>query len=267
MTGTPAALDGVRLYYEIEGAGSPVVFVNPGALDCRIWEPQWRALSQGHRVLRYDPRGWGRSARADGPFSHLRDLRALMDFVEFHRAHLIGSSFGGSLALDFVAEFPERVASAVLVAAGGPQNGFPFPQDLARAFAPISRAMKEDFAHGIDVWLDLDGRMPLEPELRAGVRDNALENESYWKIPPAFAETLAPPVSGRLGEIDVPLLLVVGERDHPYAHQIAETMERELRRGRRVVVPGAGHLVHVDRAREFNELVLAFLKDADSSPQ
>jgi pimeloyl-ACP methyl ester carboxylesterase len=201
----------------------------------------------------------------DAPFSHLRDLSELLDLTAIPRAHLVGSSFGGSLALDFAAAFPERVTSAVLVGAGGPQNGFPLPSDLARAFAPIFEAMKEDFARGIDVWLELDARMPREAEIRALVRENALANESFWKIPPAFSETLTPPVSGRLAEMSLPILLVVGEHDHPYAHQIAELMEKGLPRARRVVVEGAGHLVHLDRAEQFNELVLDFLDEIDSA--
>jgi pimeloyl-ACP methyl ester carboxylesterase len=263
MTGRLFELDGVRIYFESEGEGSSVVLVNPGALDCRIWDPQWRALAREHRTLRYDPRGWGRSDGAKGPFSHLDDLRALMDFADIPRAHLVGSSFGGSLALDFMAAFPERVASAVLVGAGGPQNGFPPPEGLSQTFGPIARAMKESFARGIDVWLEVDSRMPQEPELRALVRDNALDNESYWKIPPTWSQPLMPPVSGRLGEMRAPVLLVVGERDHAYTHGIAETLEKGIPRARRVVIADAGHLAHVDRSEEFNELLMGFVKEAD----
>jgi pimeloyl-ACP methyl ester carboxylesterase len=266
MTESLVELNGTRLYYEVDGEGSPVVLVNPGALDCRIWEPQWRAFSRAHRVLRYDPRGWGKSWKAESSFSHCRDLEALLDRTGIARAHLVGSSFGGSLALDFAAAFSDRVASAVLVGAGGPQNGFPFPADLARSFAPIGAAMKEDFARGIDVWLETDSRMPRAPELRALVRANALDNASYWKIPLSWAETLKPPVSERLGEVDVPILLVVGEYEHSYTRQIAETLERGLPRARRVVAQGAGHLVHVDQAESFNELVLRFWNEVDSTP-
>lgn len=62
-------VDGARLYYELSGSGSPVVLINPGALDCRVWDDQWQTFTARHGVIRYDPRGWGRSDRPEGEFS------------------------------------------------------------------------------------------------------------------------------------------------------------------------------------------------------
>lgn len=261
MSGGIAAIEGARIYYEIEGAGSPVVFINPGALDCRIWDPQWTAFAARHRVLRYDPRGFRGSSKPEGAFSHTSDLRALLDFAGVSRAHVIGSSFGGSVALDFAAAHPGRVASLVLVGAGGPQNGFPMPAELFRAFAPVAQAMREDFARGIDVWLEIDERIPRDPRLRSLLRENALDNEGYWKIVPGWVEPLVPPVREQLKEMPVPTLVVVGERDHPYTLDVALLLEREMPRARRVVVAGASHLVHLEKAAAFNDLVLSEIQD------
>jgi pimeloyl-ACP methyl ester carboxylesterase len=255
-----ADIEGARIYYEIEGDGSPVVFVNPGALDCRIWDPQLSAFAARHRVLRYNPRGFRGSSKPEGAFSHLRDLRALLDFAGIDRAHLVGSSFGGSLALDFAAVHPSRVASLVLVAAGGPQNGFPMPQDLYLAFAPIAQAMKESFSKGIDVWLEIDKRMPADPGLRSLLRENALENEGYWKIVPSWVEPLVPPVRERLEDISASTLLIVGERDHPYTLDVALVLEREMPRARRVLLADASHLVHLEKPSAFNDLVLSEIR-------
>jgi pimeloyl-ACP methyl ester carboxylesterase len=248
---------GAGIHYEIEGAGSPVVFINPGALDCRIWNPQWPVFSRRNLALRYDPRGFRGSSRPSEPFSHLSDLLALLDAAGISRAHLIGSSFGGSLALDFAALHPERVASLTLVGAGGPQNGFPMPSELFRTFAPIGEAMKESFARGIEVWLEVDERMPRDAKLRALLREMALENEGYWKIPPAWVAPLVPPVRERLRDLDVPTLAIVGERDLGYTLDVALELERSMPRARRVMVPGAGHLAHFEEPGFFNDLVLS----------
>jgi pimeloyl-ACP methyl ester carboxylesterase len=176
------------------------------------------------------------------------------------QAHVVGSSFGGSLALDFAAAHPGRVASLVLVGAGGPQNGFPMPQDLFRAFAPIAQAMKESFARGIDVWLEIDERMPRDRQLRSLLRGIALDNESYWKIQPGWVEPLVPPVRERLKDMSLPALVIVGERDHPYTLDVALLLEREMPRARRVVVADAGHLVHLEKPSAFNDLVLSGLR-------
>jgi pimeloyl-ACP methyl ester carboxylesterase len=260
MTQGIAVVEGARIYYEIAGEGPPVVFINPGALDCRIWDPQWPAFVARHRALRYDPRGFRGSSKPGGAFSHIRDLLALLDFARVSRAHVIGSSFGGSLALDFAAAHPERVTSLVLVGAGGPQNGFPMPAELFRGFAPVAQAMREDFARGIDVWLEIDERMPRDPELSRLVREIALENEGYWKIVPGWVEPLVPSVRERLKEMPVPTLAVVGERDHAYTREVALVLEREMPRARRVLLPDAGHLVHLEKPTAFNDLVLTEIR-------
>ena len=254
-----AEVNDTRLYYELEGVGDAIVLVNPGALDCRIWAPQWEAWTKAHRVLRYDPRGWGRSEAAAGPFSHLRDLDRLMEILGVDNAHLVGSSFGGSIALDFAVAFPARVSSLILIGAGGPQNGFPMPGELVRSFAPIGQAMREGFAEGIDLWLETDESMPRSAELRELVRENALANESYWKIPHTWIEGLTPPVAGRLDEIDAPTLVLVGQRDHPYTKEVADTLARGIEGATRLEIAGAGHLAHLDRAQEFNRIVSDFI--------
>jgi pimeloyl-ACP methyl ester carboxylesterase len=102
--------------------------------------------------------------------------------------------------------------------------------------------------------------MPKDPRLRSLLRDNALENEGYWKIVPGWAEPLVPPVRDRLKDMSVPTLVVVGERDHPYTLEVASLLEREMPRARRVVVAGAAHLVHLEKPEAFNELVLSELE-------
>ena len=96
-----AEVNGTRLYYETAGRGLEVVLIHGGLVDSRLWDAQVGPLSKRFRVVRYDLRGFGRSAAADGPFSHLEDLRALLDFLKIERASLVGLSLGGIIAADF----------------------------------------------------------------------------------------------------------------------------------------------------------------------
>jgi pimeloyl-ACP methyl ester carboxylesterase len=144
-----------------------------------------------------------------------------------------------------------------LVGAGGPQNGFPMPSELFRVYAPIGEALKESFTRGIEVWLEVDERLPRDPELRSLLRQIALDNEGYWKIPPTWTPPLVPPVRERLRELDVPTLAIVGERDLAYSLDVALELERSMPRARRLIVPGAGHLAHLEEPAWFNDLVLS----------
>lgn len=99
-----AQVNGTELYYEMAGKGPAVVLVHGGLVDSRQWDDQMKAFAKHHRVVRYDLRGFGRSGAAPQPFSHIEDLRALMDFLKIERATIVGLSLGGIIAADFALE-------------------------------------------------------------------------------------------------------------------------------------------------------------------
>lgn len=66
------------IYYEVTGAGEPVVFVHGFTLDHRMWQPQVEVLRDDYQMITYDVRGFGRSSLPDGPYNHAADLRALL---------------------------------------------------------------------------------------------------------------------------------------------------------------------------------------------
>lgn len=116
----PAHAQSPRLFYESDGAGTAVVLVGDWAHDTGSW---FRVLpllrADGRRLVRYDPRGQGRSeAPTDGDYSlaaHRADLLRLLDGLEIDRAHLAGIGLGGSIVLGFAVEHPDRVLSVTAV--------------------------------------------------------------------------------------------------------------------------------------------------------
>ena len=126
-------VNGTSLYYEIQGNGHPLVLIEGGQLDCRMWDDQFSVLSQNYQVIRYDVRGFGRSgAWADSYQAH-EDLRALLDTLAIEKAHFVGLSLGGRISIDFALEYPEMVRSLVLAGPGrsGSQGS------RAHGFSPI----------------------------------------------------------------------------------------------------------------------------------
>ncbi len=96
------------------GDGPVVTLIHPGLWDSRTWDPQVPVLvDAAFRVVRYDVRGYGRSSRLTGePYSHVRDLAALLDFLEVPLTTLVGCSMGGAIAIDFTLEHPDRCGRA-----------------------------------------------------------------------------------------------------------------------------------------------------------
>ena len=119
-----AQITGARLAWwadgETGGDGDPLVLVHAGVADARMWEPIVPALAATRRVVRFDMRGFGQSRSWRGAFSPAADLAALLDAVAIPRAHVVGASFGGLVALELAATAPDRVASLVLLAAALP---------------------------------------------------------------------------------------------------------------------------------------------------
>lgn len=148
-----------HLYYEEAGVGPAVVLIHGFTLDTRMWDDQFLPLAQGFRVIRYDLRGFGCSViPTDAPYSHVENLRALLDELGIRQAHLVGLSKGGGVALDFALTYPQRALSLALIdtvlgghvwsAEGSARDVDPSPQGF-----PLALASQ---AGGGECWLRLE---------------------------------------------------------------------------------------------------------------
>ena len=118
MNSGSAAAEGASIYYEDLGEGTAVVLIHAGVADSRMWDGVFEALAERFHAIRFDIRGFGRSAMTPGRFSHHHDLESLLDHLAVSRASLVGCSFGGQIAIDFAIVHPDRVRSLALVSAG-----------------------------------------------------------------------------------------------------------------------------------------------------
>lgn len=109
-------IDEAQLYYESAGTGIPFVMIHAGVADRRQWNLEFDYFARSYHVMRYDMRGYGKSEPAEGKFSHLSDLTALLDALEIREPFiLMGCSMGGELAIDFAIAQPDRVKALILV--------------------------------------------------------------------------------------------------------------------------------------------------------
>jgi 3-oxoadipate enol-lactonase len=113
-------------YDDTGGAGVPLVLLHPGITDSTIWD-RLLPLLDGHRVIRFDRRGFGQSPPATEEFSGHGDLIALLDGLGVDRAHLVGNSMGADASLSLAVTDPGRVASMTLLCPG--ITGYPWPDD------------------------------------------------------------------------------------------------------------------------------------------
>lgn len=97
------------------------------------------------------------------------------------------------------------------------------------------------------------------PEGAATLRKLVLANAGLWKLTTNPEKPMTPPAIGRLGEVKVPVLVILGERDLPDSHAVADLLIANVSGARKVVIPGAGHMVSLAAPAAFNEALMGFL--------
>ena len=208
-----------QLYYEVAGEGAPLVLSHAGFVDSRMWDDQWTDFAQHQRVIRFDMRGFGKSALGVTPIERRRDLDRLLQQLDVPRAALLGCSLSGEVVLDFALEHPEQVTALILVSMT--PGGFQLQgEPPAQLFEMLGAIEQGDLARASDlqnrIWIDGPFRQPeqVNPLVRqraAEMNQIALANGTWGKAEAQPANPLNPPAVQRLAEIRVPTLIIAGQ--------------------------------------------------------
>jgi 3-oxoadipate enol-lactonase len=256
----------MALYHQLEGDGAPLVLVHAGICDSRMWDPQWQTFAPGHRLLRYDMRGFGRSPIPPQPYSHAGDLAALLDAQAITGAALVAVSMGGRVALELAVARPDLVSRLVLSGPGLPDHEWsPAVREYGAAEDAAIEAGDLDAASEINVrfWVDGVGRTPdqVDAQVRNLVHEMQLRALELQVEAGEAAEemALAEGLGDRLGEVAAPALVLVGEHDVADMHEIADRIAAAVPGARREQIAGTAHLPSMERPAEFDRLVLGFL--------
>jgi 3-oxoadipate enol-lactonase len=265
---TPAVETGIarfgqsEIYYEVAGAGEPVVvLIHGGLLDCTMWDDQFELLAKDRRVVRYDADAHGKSPLPPDMYWDHASLRELMNHLGIERAVLVGLSLGGRIAIDFALEEPERVEAIVAVSSG--LSGYRFTSDYYLEYrdAMIQAWRAGEFDAVVEafqrLWTDGPHRQPeeVDPGVREKVRvmaRNGLEHAMEGRL-------IDPPAIERLDELELPMLMIVGKLDLPGILEIANMVVAANPNAELVVVPGVAHMVNMEAPGRFNELLVEYL--------
>lgn len=252
------------IHYEVATDGPMVTLIHPGLWDSRTWDPQVPVLlDSGYGVLRYDLRGYGRSSRLTGrPYSHVRDLLTLLDALEVAQTALVGCSMGGAIAIDFTLEHPDRVLA--LVAAASDLSGFESLEEeddwWEERNVPIEAAIESgDLERAEELRLHIWAPLGTEDGAGRRIRQIAFDNLHELTMDESGEEELDPPAARRLGEIDVPTLVIGADHNPPYMRRITDLIAHGILGARKVTIEDADHVVNLRRPLEFDAALLAFL--------
>jgi pimeloyl-ACP methyl ester carboxylesterase len=257
-----APVTGTQLAYEVRGQGFPLILIHGGLLDRRMWDEQVPVFAASFRVVRYDVRGFGQSQMPKVAYSDAQDLAELLDFLGIQKACVLGLSWGSGIALDFTLHYPDMVETLLLAAPT--VSGYKMTSaEMRQRWQALVRAVEvHDRARLFDLWAN-DPMMPQEeeyPEAHQRYRELLGEYSFVHSFSPGLQQPLGPSAIERLAEVQVPTLIIVGDRDSEEVLTQTELLAAGIATSRKVVVPGARHMLNMEQPLEFNRIVLEFLR-------
>ncbi len=244
--------------YQEAGNGPSILLGHGTMMDRRMFDEQLNGLAGSFRVIAFDHRA--RTANWRGPYT-LDDLAddcgELLDALGLERVVLGGMSMGGFMALRFALRHQTRLAGLVLIDTMAAAPISPH-EELFHALAdggPLSEDVVEWHADIVFGETTKRTRPELVEHWRARWR-HLTGASVYWESESWLRRE---DVSGRLGEIAVPTLVIHGEEDGILPMASAEEMARAVQRGRIVRIPGAGHTANVEQPQLVNDALSEFL--------
>ncbi|CAN5735932.1 alpha/beta fold hydrolase [soil metagenome] len=261
-------VEGGTITYERAGDGPPLVLLHGGLSDHREWRLQIDDLSDRFTVLAWDTPGCGDSTDPPEPFrmpDYAARLAGFIEALELDRPHVLGLSWGSTLALELYRRRPDLPHTLILTAAYAGWAGSLPPaavaERLSSALHDLETKAPEDF---VRTWVPSlfshrasDHVIEDYVAVMAGFHPRGVRQMLF-----AMAEADLRDV---LPTIEVPTLLLHGEEDARSPLRGAEALHREIPRSELVVLPEVGHMSNLESPDRFNQAVRRFLEQDGSS--
>jgi len=267
--------DGIRLYYEDSGRGTPLVFVHEFAGDHRSWEPQVRCCSRLYRCVTFAARGYPPSdvPSAPGAYSQDRareDVIELMNHLGIERAHIVGHSMGAYTTLHVGLRYPDRCRS--LTAAGCGWGSAPAERAQSVALATDIAVMfqQEGIVAAAAKYADFAMRAPFKAKDPRGWREFARwmsehsgEGHALTMLNVQLKRPTLWDMEVGLRRLAIPLLVIVGDEDAACLDG-SIFLKRTVATAGLLVLPRAGHTINSEEPAAFNQALLELCSAADN---
>ena len=259
----------ITYHYRIHGEGAPLVLLHGFTASLANWEPLLSSLARFHRVIIVDLPGHGRTIAPDSPAYHTMEqtaagMAAFIDQIVAEPVHLLGYSMGGRLALYFARHYPVLVRSLLLESAS---PGLTTDEERAtrriRDEALAARIERDGIPAFVDFWETIPlfaSQAKLSDSVRTRLRAQRLRNrvDGLANSLRGMGTGAQPSLWLRLAEVRAPTLLMAGEHDAKFC-AIAQAMAERMCNSSLVVIPGAGHTIHLERPNTFIRHTLTWL--------
>jgi 3-oxoadipate enol-lactonase len=261
-------LDGIELHYELAGAGPPIVLTHSFLCDGSMFREQVGPLSLSHRVINIDIRGHGRSGPSESPFTIYDladDVLAVLDAEGVASAIWMGLSIGGFLSIRAALRHPERVRALVLLDTdAGPESAWKKVKYSALKWGLQTIGPRYVVPNLLPIFLGAT-TLRQRPEVRSEYERIFMAMRVRSICPGIDAIKARDDLLGRLDEITVPTLVVVGEEDQPLPVWKSRRISDAIPGAELVVIPQAGHLSAIENPAPVTAAITRFLAQLDTA--
>jgi 4,5:9,10-diseco-3-hydroxy-5,9,17-trioxoandrosta-1(10),2-diene-4-oate hydrolase len=262
------------IHYHVAGEGQALLLLHgsgPGVSAWGNWGGIFEDLSQHYRVIAIDQPGYGKSYRPEVGIDYAAvSIAAAMRVFETEQvtqAHVVGNSLGGMVAVRFALDRPDVVGKVITMGAGGLGVSLfsPSPAEgITRLVAFIHDPTRERLVEWMESMVGNRSILTedfIEQRWQTATAPGALEytRDFYTAAMAQGAATPVPPIVNRIGEIDMPVLMLFGRDDRVTPLETALLPMRFLKKGELHVFPGAGHWIMLEQPEAFTGVVLEFL--------
>ncbi|MDI6762607.1 MAG: 3-oxoadipate enol-lactonase [Thermodesulfobacteriota bacterium] len=256
--------NGIRIHYELSGRkdGPAVILSHSLASSLKMWEPQMEMLRSHFQVLSYDTRGHGLTETTMAPYTLEllgEDALSLLDALNIEQVHWVGLSMGGMIGQAIALNHPHRLLSLALcdTASTIPAEAQPIWDE--RIEGVQKNGMKSQFETTMERWFTPSFLSLNSPTLTL-IKEEFLATPAEGYIGCAGAIRRLNYLE-RLGEINLPTFIIVGEDDPATPASASEAIHEQVKNSKLVILPSTRHLSNVEQAEAFNTHLLRFLKE------
>ena len=270
-----AVSNGVKLYYEEAGRGTPIVFVHEFSGDFRSWEAQMRHFSRRHRCVAFNARGYPPSEvpPSASKYSYraaVDDIAGVMRHLGIGKAHIVGCSMGAYATLQLGLRHPRRALSLTPVSAGAGSDPKGRAQFIKASEATARSFLAEGLAPAMKKYRNAPNRIQLENKDPRAFKEFFVRFAEHSALGHANTlrgvQTRRPSIydlGGKLAHMKVPTHVVVGDEDESSLGP-GLFVKRACPAARLTIVAATGHVVNVEEPDLFNRIVGDFLALVDS---
>ena len=260
-------INGIKLFYETNGTGYPIIFCHEFAGDYRSWDLQVEYFSRLYRTVTYSARGYFPSGIPENGSEYSQqhsvdDLKGLMNYLNIKKAHIVGLSMGGNVALNFGLTNPNMTSSLVVAGTG---TGSDEPEIFRRRVLDMADGMRSEGMAYMRSYIFGPARVQLRN--KSAKAFDLFKTQFLEHSPTGSANTFEGVLSKRrpifdldneLQRLEIPTLIMTGDEDDPCLNP-SLFMKRHISNSGLVVFPKSGHAINLEEPSLFNGAIFDFL--------